>query len=389
MSSVSKFYLACRNGDFATVQKLLPNMSDDEKNRTEPNGSTALHAATYYGHHDIVKLLLENGCATWIRNNYKNTPYDEAQDEEMRELFRRPNRANGSNRFASTDDCFSIVTRNFGKDNDEIDGDDNISKGWVKGYKHIGTFEERETNIKQIVHAQMMKYCLKKFQISDTCKDLLKLLKKSLNADSESNKQEDCRLARSSFEKFLTEQDVDELIRVYTLETAFYGALQTKGDLFAIELYSRLSSLQDRAFKGGKTYRGLGTTDDSLQVYRWAAKDKSRMIEIRTMTSTSLLDSVAIRFAKDSIANDKTKKKLPILYIIEFPEVCYTAIDLNMDKPITKYPHEQEILLLPGTLFEVHDVQDGPMNGWYTIELTNVPVPHKILKKALNEFQNA
>jgi ankyrin repeat protein len=162
MSSVSKFYLACRNGDFATVQKLLPNMSDDEKNRIEPNGSTILHAATYYGHHDIVKLLLENGCATWIRNNYRNTPYDEAQDEEMRELFRRPNRTNGSNRFASTDDCFSIVTRNFGKDND----DDNIPKGWIDGYKHIGTFEERETTIKQIVHAQMMKYCLKKFQVN-------------------------------------------------------------------------------------------------------------------------------------------------------------------------------------------------------------------------------
>jgi hypothetical protein len=60
-----------------------------------------------------------------------------------------------------------------------------------------------------------------------------------------------------------------------------------------------------------------------------------------------------------------------------------------MDKPISKYPDEQEILLLPGTLFEVHGVKDGPTNGWYTIELTNVPVPHKILKKALNEFQNA
>jgi ankyrin repeat protein len=166
MSKLSEFYLACRNGDLDTVQHLLPNMSDEQKNRIESNGSTALHAATYFGHHDIVKLLLENGCATWIRNNYKNTPYDEAQDEEMRRLFHRPVQNNESNRFASSDDCFSIVTRNADANNDEMEDDDNIPKGWINGYKHIGTTKEREATVQQIVHAQMMKYCLKKFQVN-------------------------------------------------------------------------------------------------------------------------------------------------------------------------------------------------------------------------------
>ncbi len=48
MSKLSEFYLACRNGDLDTVQHLLPNMSDEQKNRIESNGSTALHAATYF-----------------------------------------------------------------------------------------------------------------------------------------------------------------------------------------------------------------------------------------------------------------------------------------------------------------------------------------------------
>jgi ankyrin repeat protein len=166
MSALSEFYLACRNGDLIAVQHLLPNISDEQKNRLESNGSTALHAATYFGHHTIVKCLLENGCVTWIRNNYNNTPYDEAQDDEMRQLFVRPDRNSGSNRFASTDDCFGVVTRNVDRNNDETEDDDNIPKGWVDGYNHTGTLQKREETVQQIVHAQMMKYCLKKFQVS-------------------------------------------------------------------------------------------------------------------------------------------------------------------------------------------------------------------------------
>ena len=166
MSTPSKFYLACRNGDLAFVQHLLPNISDEQKNCLESNGSTALHAATYFGHHNIVKILLENGCVTWIRNKYNNTPFDEAQDDEMRQLFARPDRNNGSNRFASAEDCFSLVTRNADTDNDETEDDDNIPKGWVDGYKNIGTPKERQATVQKIVHAQMMKYCLKKFQVS-------------------------------------------------------------------------------------------------------------------------------------------------------------------------------------------------------------------------------
>jgi ankyrin repeat protein len=166
MATPSEFYLACRNGDLATVQRLLPNMSYEQKNRIESNGSTALHAATYFGHHAIVKLLLENGCATWLRNKYDNTSYDEAKDEEMRKLFHRADRNNDSNRFASSDDFLSIVTYNARTNNDEVEDDDNIPKGWIDGYKNIGTTEERESTVEKIVHAQMMKYCLKKFQVS-------------------------------------------------------------------------------------------------------------------------------------------------------------------------------------------------------------------------------
>lgn len=86
-------------------------MTDERKNCIEPDGSTTLHAATYFGHQSIVKWLLEYGCATWILNKYNNTPYDDAQNDKLCELSRRADRNDESSRFASVDDYFGVVAR--------------------------------------------------------------------------------------------------------------------------------------------------------------------------------------------------------------------------------------------------------------------------------------
>jgi len=110
------------------------------------------------------------------------------------------------------------------------------------------------------------------------------------------------------------------------------------------------------------------------------------MIEIKTMTSTKIQEYVAINFAEEKVVEGDNKHC--VLCILKFLDVYYTAIDLNIGEPITKYTYEQEILLLPGTLFEVRAVTNGPKTGWYTIRLENVPVPHDILMEALNELKN-
>src|SRR5262249_14963561 len=55
----------------------------------EANGSTALHAASYHGHSDIVKLLLERGADRAIFNKFQCLPFDEASSDGIRELFLR------------------------------------------------------------------------------------------------------------------------------------------------------------------------------------------------------------------------------------------------------------------------------------------------------------
>ncbi|CAF4454362.1 unnamed protein product, partial [Didymodactylos carnosus] len=87
----SALYNACRNNDIEQVKTLLTNTSLEQLNRIEPNGSTALHAASYWSHGEIVKLLLEQGADRWIKNRYNMTPYEEAELSHIKEIFHKTN----------------------------------------------------------------------------------------------------------------------------------------------------------------------------------------------------------------------------------------------------------------------------------------------------------
>ncbi|CAF4271262.1 unnamed protein product [Rotaria sp. Silwood2] len=115
-SDVSEFYLACRNGDVDLAKKYLMTLKQtkNDLNPLEPNiHSTPLHAACYYGHKEIVELLLENGCDRSKLNRYGLTAYEEAANDEIRRLFKRPQDLNCIRRFQDEliEDCFDFVRR--------------------------------------------------------------------------------------------------------------------------------------------------------------------------------------------------------------------------------------------------------------------------------------
>lgn len=85
----SEFYMACRQGDLDLVNRYLKTMTPREVNRVEEsNNSTALHAAAYFGHKDVVKRLLEIGASVHTRNAYGNKAEQEAKTSEIKELFK-------------------------------------------------------------------------------------------------------------------------------------------------------------------------------------------------------------------------------------------------------------------------------------------------------------
>jgi hypothetical protein len=244
----SDFYLACRDGSVEAVERMLIQLNTTNSNRFEPNGSTSLHAASCYGHKTIVQMLLQHGAKPWTMNKFKMTPYQEAANEETRLLFRRPLEAD-INRFADDDiltGCLELIPE---KKTDEYCN--NIANGWINGYKNIGK-DFRSRNIKQIVRVRITKYHLAKLQRSDDCaRELQKILRANIPSDHSAYLN-----ARFLFDEYCSRNQIEYLIRLYTLETNFYRALHTNVQPFVIEIYSQLSTLKKRFFSG-HSYRGL------------------------------------------------------------------------------------------------------------------------------------
>jgi ankyrin repeat protein len=84
----SEFYMACRGGDLVMVSRYLKTMSLREVNKVEDsNNSTALHAASFRGHADVVKLLLEGGASTHTLNGHGLTAEQEASNQAVKDVF--------------------------------------------------------------------------------------------------------------------------------------------------------------------------------------------------------------------------------------------------------------------------------------------------------------
>lgn len=84
----SEFYIACRTGDVPSVEHLLNHLSFYDLNRLEPNGNTALHAAAFFGHIEIVRRLVEHGAIVrTLKNKYNLTPAEETTHENIRRLL--------------------------------------------------------------------------------------------------------------------------------------------------------------------------------------------------------------------------------------------------------------------------------------------------------------
>lgn len=113
ISGPSEFYTACRNGDVEFVKNYFKTHSDTKNgfNNFEPIvNSTPLHAASYHGHKEIVQLLIEHECDRSRTNEYGLTAYEEAANDEIRQLFYRPTGLNGSRRFQedNINECFDL-----------------------------------------------------------------------------------------------------------------------------------------------------------------------------------------------------------------------------------------------------------------------------------------
>lgn len=116
-------------------------MTYEQVNQIEPNGSTALHAASFYNHSHIVQLLLSSGCSRTTLNFRGATADQEAATDEIRALFNRPT----SNRFIdeNTTESFTLLSQNA----EEILSGNGIPDDWVKGHISAYTAQPMRHNL--------------------------------------------------------------------------------------------------------------------------------------------------------------------------------------------------------------------------------------------------
>ncbi|CAF3797099.1 unnamed protein product [Rotaria sordida] len=409
-SQVGEFYLACQNGDVDFVKRYLRTLKENKNdpNPLEPNvNSTPLHAACYYGNKEIVKLLLEHRCDRSKIDGYGLTAYEEATNDEIRQLFKRPQDINCSRRFQdeSIEDCFDFVRRP--KENVKYSSMKKTtidpvttSSSETEKIQTVQTYITKAEKQREIGYATtsiaMCQSKLGRF-IADKFNDNAPMslntigirLHDIIDRELIANKDPESLKANELLNKFLTDNSnerIKYLIHLYTLETKFYSALRQNPMPLALPLYIKLKKLKDRFFKG-HSYRGAKMSDDEIAIYEWAVHNRGSLLQTRHFSSTSQNRSIAEKFANSTNDTPDDIRKNRVLFIFNFPVQCNQAINLSRisdTQPcLSEYENEEEVLVLPWTLFQVEQVDKDLSSSSYTIYLTNVLLAKKSLFSSL------
>jgi hypothetical protein len=369
----SDFYFSCADGNVDEVLRVLTDKdspSIDELNKLQPNGSTALHAATYYNHPEIVKLLLEHNCPRVTFNRFGFTAYEEAQTDEMKQLFIRPD---STHRFHETNTA-NTMSLYFPDAN--VEGV--IASQTVDYVQVFQTKSEiSEYSLNQQTTAMWLKFYNWFFHTFRTFTERDDLRIDAFDLHNHPDFQQFLKGTISDTNEYSnTMQSVDEsrrrnsiepLIALYTSEKAgFYRpfnkllAQSTAHtqisthlcDRFIIEFYIRRHELKQRAFTG-ISYRGATMSANDLIVYQHAlASQPPGVLGLKAFTSTSRDPLVALNFSFRDPLNEGQNH---VLFVFEITEISPTIFGIA---DISEYQHEDEVLILPGNLFIVTNIQE-------------------------------
>lgn len=389
---LTPLYQACREGDVKRVRILLPKYSPADLNRqeTSTSGNTCLHIAAANGHDEIVKLLLKHGCyRSRILNNQSQSAYNlaAANKESTRVLFLRQDQTNSlfesSSRFTEQNpsDCFDIVTADENQTQPEK-SPSNERKSPVQTYK---TEEEKKHEIEYSASSKAMcqsrfgRFCVNHFHSDEPLdhQTIIRRLNDLLEQDP--IKTSDDYIKADDLLKQYEENNhsIDDLLHLYTLETKFYQILREDSLPLAIPLFMNLTKLKHRYFQG-RVYRGMCMSSEQFLTYQTAMETSGTLLQTTSFSSTSMDRSIAEQFAQ---INHKNKEgELCVLFIFDFPIACDQAINLSRTSPdipcLSEYENEQEVLILPWTLFQVTRVEHDELSRVY---LTNIIIPKKNL----------
>ena len=315
---VSKFYCACRDGDVDRVKALLSTLSTAEIDQMEPNGSTALHAAAFYGHIDIVRLLLRKGACPTQKNKYDATAEEEAKTPEIAQVFQRA--TSTENNEWTISDTFAAT----------------------------------------LFHRRFYSFSQGAPSLSDVVNKLLSADELWHSKDLTDDDRESMNITREYFKEALEHDDATQLISAYAIGGTFYRLLnktlasyhelsdEEREDppwfcAFARFLASDVPALRPTRWTG-ETYRGMQIPTEVTS--QWQV-GKMLMNKAFVTTATSQ------QYSKDfALQTSKVKHQSTLLtYTIKDDRAALNIASMS------EYAPEGAVLILPCMDFEITDMK--------------------------------
>ncbi|CAF1490151.1 unnamed protein product [Rotaria sordida] len=364
---LSELYKAADNGDLERVRRLLPLHPRDQIIKPlEPNGDTALHTACRQGFYQIAFLLRQEGMRSDTKDSSDKTAYEVAANDEIRALL-RPGDYHDENvkRFHETGrlPLFDALHMFYVYSN-EKDAEKNSQKNQgvvlssdnAKQTRYMVRFNKSPAFIRNIAKKTIERQCIESLQ--SIINEVQKIRR---------NPEYDIY-----FNRFKTEKNPDHLLRLYTFNDLF-KVIRENPDAYCALMSLHLERIAERAYKG-KTYRGITMTKPDIARHYYAFKTKGCVMEMRNFSSTSKDRLVAQMFS--GFGNELDPGLYSVLFTYEFLEPCPTALNLSRVNeslgPISNFGDEEEILILPYTLFRVVNVTEQTGAQPFTLHLQNV-----------------
>ncbi|CAF3731965.1 unnamed protein product [Rotaria sp. Silwood1] len=292
---IDSLYQLCKDNEIEKVRSILPFIGNiNIINRIQTStGSTCLHVACYYGHREMVEMLLEYGAVHSIRNiRYNLTPYEEAQTDDIKQLILEHQKLFSNNDYDYIE--WSVV-------GDDLLGKRREFREAIDVYKTYDNHHLMSKLLAEVIHYYLNEYLVN--QINDTKNPEDQITRKQIET------------IESYFKEAIEKQDyLTYFIKAYTLTNFFYKVLNRNLALYILEYFDETKTFSSnyrlvnclvhivtlliynpnlpQYQYQGICYRGMRITQNDLDQYQL-----NQHILNRTFLSTSTDHQVAAMFA--------------------------------------------------------------------------------------------
>ena len=350
---IDLLYHLCKENEIEKIRNILPfigniNIINKIQNST---GSTCLHVACYYGHRDVVQILLEYGALHSITNlRHDLTPYEEAYTDEIKQLFLEQQNLFSNNDYNYIE--WSLV------------GNDLLEKR-REFLQAIDLYKTYDNHLVSKLLAEVIHYYLNEY-LTNQCNN-------ASNSEDEITRKH-IENIEAYFKEAIEKQDyLTYFIKAYTLTSFFYKVLNKHLALYVLEYFDTTKyfssnyrlvnclvhivtlliynpNLNQYQYQG-LCYRGMRITQNDLDQYQL-----NQHILNRAFLSTSVDRQIAEMFAGEG-QQSKMRHTPEGHGLLQYSCLCQYSIKqsttaINIENLSTR-SDEKEILIIPFTVFRV------------------------------------